>query len=146
MSRHSGPHLEYATPFCPNISTYIWLKSFANIAKATPDQLRNLPGFGQVKVKNIKNTFDKPLRNNATRTLPVVISQQIPLGSAVPSSDGQIIIAEASMKGKEKEVPTSSQRSREPSPIWDIELDLNDDGAGLPLPASHPFDIDLDLN
>ncbi|EDQ99498.1 uncharacterized protein LACBIDRAFT_147485, partial [Laccaria bicolor S238N-H82] len=40
--------------------------SFADISRATSDQLQNLPGFGQVKVKNVKNVFDKPFRNNAT--------------------------------------------------------------------------------
>ncbi|RDB24984.1 DNA excision repair protein ERCC-1 [Hypsizygus marmoreus] len=83
--------------------------SFANIAKATPDQLRNLPGFGQVKVKNIKNAFDKPVRNNATRTLPFVASQHVSSESAESSTQPGSQI---------KETLTSSQRPpREPSPV-----------------------------
>ncbi|KAF9033276.1 DNA repair protein rad10 [Hymenopellis radicata] len=43
--------------------------SFANISKADSTRLQNLPGFGQVKVKNIRNAFEKPFRNNATNSL-----------------------------------------------------------------------------
>ncbi|KAG6903045.1 hypothetical protein C0995_007478 [Termitomyces sp. Mi166 len=119
-------------------------KSFANIGRATPDQLRNLPGFGQVKVRNIKNTFDKPLRNNATRTmLPIVPSQSIVGGLEVTAdrpqpSDSTPITLTISTEGKERP-------PREPSPVWDIELDESENG---PPPESlpHPFDIDLDLN
>jgi len=52
--------------------------SFANISRATQEQLRSLPGFGQVKVKNVKNTFGKPLRHDATRTLPSSLVSQAP--------------------------------------------------------------------
>ncbi|KAF6761229.1 DNA repair protein rad10 [Ephemerocybe angulata] len=53
--------------------------SFAKISHATSDQLQNLPGFGQVKVKNVKNAFDKPFRNNATATLASSqVTQTIP--------------------------------------------------------------------
>ncbi|KAJ6587011.1 restriction endonuclease type II-like protein [Mycena vulgaris] len=102
--------------------------SFANISRATSDQLQNLPGFGQVKVKNIKNAFEKPIRNNATNTLDMLVSQ-------------------GKGKGKEREEqppPSSSgsslPRQREPSPIWDIERDLSNE------PHSPPWDIELDLN
>lgn len=71
-------------PFQLNIE-----QSIANIARTSPDQLSNLPGFGQVKVKNIKNAFEKPFRNHATNTLE-----------------------------------PSYKPPREPSPVWDIELDL----------------------
>ncbi|TFK75381.1 DNA repair protein rad10 [Pluteus cervinus] len=43
--------------------------SFANVAQASPDQLQNLPGFGQIKVKNMKTAFEKPFRNQATASL-----------------------------------------------------------------------------
>ncbi|KAF8219923.1 DNA repair protein rad10 [Tricholoma matsutake] len=108
--------------------------SFSNISKANPDQLRNLPGFGQVKVKNIKNAFDKPVRNKATRTLPIAASTS--------NSTEQDAVAESkSEKGNGKEDFVGPRRPpRESSPVWDIELDL-DDG-----PADQPFDIDLDLH
>ncbi|XP_006461152.1 hypothetical protein AGABI2DRAFT_204704 [Agaricus bisporus var. bisporus H97] len=50
--------------------------SFANISRATPNQLRNLPGFGQVKVKNIENAFNKPFRNDTTTKLSQLTSTQ----------------------------------------------------------------------
>ncbi|KAL1718871.1 DNA repair protein rad10 [Schizophyllum commune] len=56
--------------------------SFADIARASSDQLSNLPGFGQVKVKNIKNAFEKPIRNKATSALPFAPSQA---SSSAPS-------------------------------------------------------------
>ncbi|KAG6845919.1 hypothetical protein H0H87_000725 [Tephrocybe sp. NHM501043] len=116
--------------------------SFANIAKATSDQLRNLPGFGQVKVKNIKNTFDKPLRNNATRTLPSQTAAVLTSNSEPPELP--ITATAPSTKGKEKE---TGESLREPSPMWDIELDSRSAESG-PLSdyPPRPFDIDLDLN
>ncbi|KAG6832610.1 hypothetical protein H0H92_014446 [Tricholoma furcatifolium] len=124
--------------------------SFANIAKATPDQLRNLPGFGQVKVKNIKSTFDKPLRNHAIRTLqPTVLSTSSPktmdsgtaasaLEPTAPSTDAK----------KGDQVPAVAERPpRQPSLTWDIELDSP--SAEMNSVHDHPpqpFDIDLDLN
>ncbi|KAF8070513.1 restriction endonuclease type II-like protein [Lyophyllum atratum] len=93
--------------------------SFANIAKATPEQLRNLPGFGQVKVKNIKNTFEKPLRNKATRTLPAVMAASQPAASSSdvaeePADAPAAALARPSTKGKEKET-TAIRPPREPS-------------------------------
>lgn len=45
--------------------------SFTNIAQASSEQLQTLPGFGPVKVKNIKTAFDKPFRNQISSTLPM---------------------------------------------------------------------------
>ncbi|KAJ7770138.1 DNA repair protein rad10 [Mycena maculata] len=107
--------------------------SFANISRATSDQLQNLPGFGQVKVRNIKNAFEKPIRNNATNTLDMLTSR-------------------AKGKGKEREQPPASSSSRPPqrelSPIWDIERDLSPPLENGPPPdpsRSPPWDIELDL-
>ncbi|KAF9268921.1 DNA repair protein rad10 [Marasmius fiardii PR-910] len=81
--------------------------SIAVIAKANTEQLSNLPGFGQVKVKNIKNAFEKPFRNQATNTLaPILVSQVRDKPVESSSSD----------KGKEKEV-----FPRQQSPAWDME-------------------------
>ncbi|KAJ7446147.1 restriction endonuclease type II-like protein [Mycena galericulata] len=100
--------------------------SFANISRATSDQLQNLPGFGQVKVRNIKNAFEKPIRNNATTTLDMLASQ-------------------AKGKGKEREQPSQSRPPREPSPPWDIERNLSPTSQEGP-PRSPAWDIALDLN
>ncbi|GLB37489.1 putative binding domain of DNA repair protein Ercc1 (rad10/Swi10) [Lyophyllum shimeji] len=127
--------------------------SFANIAKATPEQLRNLPGFGQVKVKNVKNTFEKPVRNNATRTLPTVVAASAATSSEAAEASGHLAgstAAEPSTKEKEKDVVVS-RPPREPSPVWDIERDLDDEDlpsaetGPLPEYPPRPFDIDLDL-
>ncbi|KAJ4498053.1 restriction endonuclease type II-like protein [Lentinula lateritia] len=90
--------------------------SIANIARTSPDQLSNLPGFGQVKVKNIKNAFEKPFRNHATNTLAFMASSpsQGPMGNEPHDGVEQgNTVAEPSYKPP-----------REPSPVWDIELDL----------------------
>jgi DNA excision repair protein ERCC-1 len=81
----------------------------------TTDQLQSLPGFGQVKVKNIKNAFEKPFRNQTTATLSILQTRK--------SGAQELSQAEA----VHHDQPTGHV-SRESSPIWDIELD---DG-GLP--------------
>ncbi|KAF9501560.1 DNA repair protein rad10 [Pleurotus eryngii] len=120
--------------------------SFANIAKASNDQLQNLPGFGQVKVKNIKNAFDKPFRNRATSTLPLPSMQRSALASGAPT----LVASDPKGKGK--------QPARSPSLAWNIEdIDL-DSPPGDPLIPPPPtsskatgvdastWDIELDLN
>ncbi|KAJ7072248.1 restriction endonuclease type II-like protein [Mycena amicta] len=84
--------------------------SFANIARATSDQLQDMPGFGQVKVRNIKNAFEKPLRNHATNTLDMMTTK------------GKAREREASPSWDIEDQP----HARPESPTWDIELDLND--------------------
>lgn len=92
------------------------------MAKATPDQLQNLPGFGQVKVKNIRNVFEKPFRNQATTSLSNLKSQ--------PSTEPRASTG----------IP--QQTSGYESPPWDIENDLDETPNG---PSSKVFDIELDL-
>ncbi|PPQ67270.1 hypothetical protein CVT25_005854 [Psilocybe cyanescens] len=84
--------------------------SFANISKATPDQLQNLPGFGQVKVKNIRNAFEKPFRNQATGSLSLLSSQA--RSQTVPDNGGTVR-------------NLHQTATREDSPVWDIELDID---------------------
>ena len=140
------------------------LQSFADIARATSDQLLQLPGFGQVKVKRIKDAFEKPFRNNATSALS--FNQ-----TAISQDAGDVA---HSGKGKERAVDPSlellaspnllglseaSRRTREPSPPWDIELDLNESPPPEVVPHEHEavskkrarspspvWDIELDLN
>jgi len=50
--------------------------SFADIAQAPTERLQALPGFGQVKVKRVKEAFERPFRNNATSSTPDSFSQQ----------------------------------------------------------------------
>ena len=83
-------------------------QSFADISKVTTDQLQSLPGFGQVKVKNVKNAFEKPFRNQTTA--PLSISQTHKSGE---SSQAEVA---------HHDQPTG-HISRQSSPIWDIELD-----------------------
>ncbi|KAI0324078.1 DNA repair protein rad10 [Cubamyces sp. BRFM 1775] len=161
--------------------------SFAAIAKASSEQLQNLPGFGQVKAKRIQDAFNKPFRNNSTSALPV--STQLQLRASQQSTTSQ-----SGDKGKQREgepprhaAPSDSTREgvaqpvqltvpsaprpppaprprvpREPSPAWDIELDLNDSPEQTPetgpppvggtsatsrkRPPSPVWDIELDLN
>jgi DNA excision repair protein ERCC-1 len=136
-------------------------QSFSNIAKATSDQLQNLPGFGQIKVKNIKNAFEKPIRNNSTNSLSFTVSQL-----QNPSPNDQVV-AKTQAKGKERPESTLKMSSssqlperppRRPSPVWDIELDSppsmptaengpdpesTSEGPSSPIPT---WDIELDLN
>ncbi|KAI0635116.1 restriction endonuclease type II-like protein [Trametes polyzona] len=150
--------------------------SFAAISRASTEQLQNLPGFGQVKAKRIQDAFNKPFRNSSTSALPVSTQLQMRASQQAPAS-------QPSNKGKERaDAPPSSTtsaqeggpgnadqapeaprpppapRPREPSPVWDIELDLND--SPEPTPESGPaplaggrkrapsptWDIELDLN
>ena len=90
--------------------TNLYYQSFANVSKVTTDQLQSLPGFGQVKVRNIKNAFEKPFRNQATSSL-------------LKSQSHRSVVRESSQaEALHHEQPTGHV-SRESSPIWDIELD-----------------------
>jgi DNA excision repair protein ERCC-1 len=125
------------------------LQSFANMSKATSDQFRNLPGFGQVKVRNIENAFRKPFRNDATTKL-TDLPQPGPSQNKTQASESSV-----KESGTNQAPASSSQRPpREPSPTWDIEQDLDDDeilevlegGSSKQTKPSkpQPFDIDLD--
>ncbi|KII92270.1 hypothetical protein PLICRDRAFT_37060 [Plicaturopsis crispa FD-325 SS-3] len=152
--------------------------SFAAIAQCPADTLSALPGFGQVKVRRIKDAFERPFRNGATSAVPSLPSQsqhsaeESGIETAETSKAGPRARALQALKskgkGKEKEnsgaASTSSRPARSPSPVWDIELDLNesDDPADGPppestapvggtarpskRPASPVWDIELDLN
>ncbi|KAF7296110.1 DNA excision repair protein ERCC-1 [Mycena kentingensis (nom. inval.)] len=92
--------------------------SFANIARATSDQLQDMPGFGQVKVNNVKNAFDKPIRNHATNTLEMMNSQA--------KGKAKAVAREPSPPWDIEESEPAPAPARHESPVWDIELDLND--------------------
>ncbi|GJE95452.1 DNA repair protein rad1 [Phanerochaete sordida] len=131
--------------------------SFADIARTPADRLMQLPGFGQVKVKRIKDAFEKPFRGAGAGVLPFA-SQQRPAGSEGSGA----VDARLSAKGKararaEESTPGPAPRPpRSPSPVWDLELDLNTPPPDElpPPPAPQPrkrppspvWDIELDLN
>jgi len=49
--------------------------SFVDIANASGERLEKLPGFGQVKVKRLKDAFDKPFQGTKTAPRPGTQSQ-----------------------------------------------------------------------
>ncbi|KAH6910356.1 DNA excision repair protein ERCC-1, partial [Coprinopsis sp. MPI-PUGE-AT-0042] len=115
--------------------------SFAGVSHATSDQLQNLPGFGQVKVKNVKNAFDKPFRSKAATS--TLTSHAIPNASG--SSEDQAPQPKASSSTTSRAnsgtmaPPPPPRRPRSPSPEWDIELDLDDlPDARDPAPPPRP--------
>ena len=149
-----------------------FFQSFADIARATSEQLLQLPGFGQVKVRRMKDAFEKPFRNNVTSTIPFQSQQPAQGGERDVETGGR-----SADKGKEKAmVPAAGdepafdswqRHPREPSPDWDIELDLNtspppaspsqavpasakavadDRTESRKRPSSPVWDIELDLN
>jgi DNA excision repair protein ERCC-1 len=150
--------------------TKLLSQSFADIARAPSDRLQTLPGFGPVKVRRIKDAFDKPFRNRATSAV-FSVGSQVPRGAGdevVSTSNGENVLevaeskaasgskaisdsgpAQIGVKGKGKG-KESVQRS--PSPVWDIELDLDSpppamsSGSPPPREPSSVCDIELDLN
>ncbi|KAH8828002.1 restriction endonuclease type II-like protein [Flagelloscypha sp. PMI_526] len=110
--------------------------SFSGIARASPEQLQSLPGFGNVKVKNIKTAFDKPIRHAGTDALRDVAAQASEI-STVQTNAVEKTTPGTSTPNSNVAVPM--RPPREPSPEWDIE---KEDGV-LP---DEPFDIELDLN
>ncbi|KAF9065606.1 restriction endonuclease type II-like protein [Rhodocollybia butyracea] len=94
--------------------------SLANVAKAQPEQLSELPGFGQVKVRNIKNAFEKPFRNHATNTLELMQAGDNGDNGDKGTGDGGGPLDGATSP---KENDSAYRPPRDPSPVWDIELD-----------------------
>ncbi|KAL1685620.1 DNA repair protein rad10 [Schizophyllum commune] len=133
--------------------------SFADIARASSDQLSNLPGFGQVKVKNIKNAFEKPIRNKATSALPFIPSQASSSSQRSSTADVETFSSTAapsssaaapSSSATAPPAPAPRPGARSPSPEWDIEKDLSPEpSSSKPRPPRSPspvWDIELDLN
>ena len=57
-------------------------QSFADIADAPAERLEKLPGFGQVKVKRLRDVFDRPFQG--TRTVVPRTDPQPPLMTVHP--------------------------------------------------------------
>jgi len=127
-----------------------------------------LPGFGQVKVKRIKDTFEKPFRNKATSATFSLGTQVLSAQKAAtaPTTDDEIPPAStnAGVNGQGMSLPASPsyRPPSEPNPMWDIELDLDSPTTmfngpektqayatvpeGRPRSPSPVWDIELDLN
>lgn len=100
-------------------------QSFADISRASSDRLQTLPGFGQVKVRRIKDAFEKPFRNQSTSAAFSLGGQVslVPPRHLAPSASEPHPVG-VNDKGKQKEATPPDRQFREPSPVWDIELDL----------------------
>lgn len=118
--------------------------SFADIARAPSERLLQLPGFGQVKVKRIKDAFEKPFRGNGSAVLPFASQRQ----DGNSSVDQRLA---AKNKGKQRaDADAPTRLPREPSPVWDLELDLNtpppDEQSRPPTPPPRTTTIDGDTS
>ncbi|CDO74768.1 hypothetical protein BN946_scf185001.g16 [Trametes cinnabarina] len=139
--------------------------SFAAIAKASSEQLQNLPGFGQVKARRIQDAFNKPFRNNSTSAIPVSTQLQMRASPTQSSDKGKQRASDHDQDGPSKQDlrqeggsrdqmsskmpsaprPPSAPKTRPPresSPAWDIELDLND--SPEPTPESGPPPVGIE--
>ena len=110
-----------------------------------------------MKVKRIKDAFERPFRNNAT-SLPYSSQPQ----ASASTNDTTTATAPLDTTAGPSSQPTSSQTDgpsrapREPSPVWDLELDLNASPTPTPPPekpkdrpqrASSPkWDIEDDVD
>ncbi|KAF9793245.1 restriction endonuclease type II-like protein [Thelephora terrestris] len=63
--------------------------SFADIANAPAERLEKLPGFGQVKVKRLRDAFDKPFQGTKT-IVPRHMTQPQPLHPSPPAGPQDI--------------------------------------------------------
>lgn len=136
-------------------------QSFADIARASSSQLLQLPGFGQVKVKRIRDAFEKPFRSSATSSLP--FQSQSQSQSQKQRQENAHAAPAVADKGKQKAQDVGARRPREPSPEWNFDLDFDSPPAS-PSPPPQPqnamegsqvsrkrppspvWDIELDLN
>ena len=89
------------------------MQSFADIAKATSEQLLKLPGFGQVKVKRLKDAFDKPFRNSSTSAIPFQPRLTEPdIRASTPATEAP---STSKTKGKERAVDPLQAGTTSPS-------------------------------
>jgi DNA excision repair protein ERCC-1 len=120
-------------------------QSFAGISRASEQALLDLPGFAQTKVRRLRDTFHKPFYNSTATSFPPSTYKKTAASNMISSSHGSVedkgpeeqegaSVASSSMPPRPSPparslptLPTSRPRPpRSPSPIWDIELDLND--------------------
>jgi DNA excision repair protein ERCC-1 len=144
------------------------LKSFAQIARASSDQLQTLPGFGQIKVRRLKDAFEKPFRQNVTNAVSTWSQQP---GSRLDNAPSQVQqttssitaapLATLTTQGEPRQpvaglatsgAATSTVRRRaSPSPDWDMEFDSlpNEDvpyNPQSPQPPQPPYNSSPDAS
>ena len=103
------------------------LQSFADIARASSEQLQKLPGVGQVKAKRIQDAFRKPFRNHATSSLSAQLmsTHLSQAGQDKGKRRASDVPDPSDVTNSTRPSGASSRPYRERSPVWDIELDLN---------------------
>ncbi|KAF8473780.1 restriction endonuclease type II-like protein [Gautieria morchelliformis] len=119
--------------------------SFAGISRASEQTLLDLPGFAQTKVRRLRDTFHKPFHNSTATSFSsstfkksasstLVSSSHGSMEDKIPEEQEDASVASNSTRPRPSPparspsiLPVSRPRPpRSPSPIWDIELDLND--------------------
>ncbi|KAF9520979.1 hypothetical protein BS47DRAFT_1370196 [Hydnum rufescens UP504] len=109
--------------------------SFANIAKATPDELSNCPGIGGIKVRRLNEAFNEPFRkprvSGSTKGKEKASSSNFKTPATTTKTSSVVMPSPKTM------APPSgpSRPRRSPSPPWDIDLDLNPDDDQAPAVA-----------
>jgi len=101
--------------------------SIADVAIAPQEQMQMIPGLGRIKVRRIKEAFEKPFRPTVSQ----------PSNPVPPNHESiiQVINHDADVRNnpnRDMDERLSSKRRqpvRSPSPVWDIELDLNQSDA-----------------
>jgi DNA excision repair protein ERCC-1 len=122
------------------------MQSLADIAASSSDKMQLLPGLGRVKVRRIKDAFE---RQFYPRSVTTEVADKASGTSDHPQATREnsrrdpspvwdmeldltpFDIQSANDPNEEARISIRSQKStiklptREPTPIWDIELDLN---------------------
>ncbi|KAG8756481.1 ssDNA endonuclease and repair protein rad10 [Serendipita sp. 396] len=86
--------------------------SFSNVVHATPEQLLDCPGFGNLKVRRLKEAVDMPFRPQRGSNDASTSTQALAADSLTVAGDSR-----SAHKGKEQE-STSKRKPRDPSPEW----------------------------
>jgi len=104
--------------------------SLAGISRASEKVLLDLPGFAQTKVRRLEDAIHKPFFSNPAAA-PISLSQisaSTTGAIARDTSQSNGLESDADRNGirPPAESSTSARRLRSLSPVWDIELDLDD--------------------
>jgi len=99
--------------------------SLTDISLASSDKMQLLPGLGKIKVRRIKDAFERPFH-------PPSIGVHHNVGESVHAQSLRIEYNFRSPDGGSAKT-TGEAPEREVSPIWDIELDLNPSDSEIPM-------------
>ncbi|KIJ40933.1 hypothetical protein M422DRAFT_32048 [Sphaerobolus stellatus SS14] len=105
--------------------------SFAGIATTAEQSLLELPGLGQLKVRRLREAFHKPFNSHAPTALDTFVKKTTKFPSTNVSGNHEDTVEDPSVTGPKPsssstDQPARNRPPRSPSPVWDIELDLND--------------------